>query len=362
LNPDERFMRQALAMARVVPTASPNPRVGAVLVRDGRVSGRGAHRGAGTPHAEVLALAETEATGAGGATPYVTLEPCNFFGRTPPCAPAVIAAGVRRVVVGMEDPDVRVKGTGIAALREAGVEAEIGVLEDAARRLNPAFIHHRTTGFPLVVLKLALTLDGRLAAVDRSSRWITSSRTRVLVHEDRARSDAVLVGARTIEADDPALSVRLEGSTRQPLRVVVDSRGRVDPSARVFRSRDAPVIVATTDAASHQLQTAWKEAGAEVLVLEGNQWGVDLEQLLRALGARDILQVYCEGGASLATSLLREGLVHRLHLHLGPKMVGGDGPRIGDLGITSMAEAQEWDVRDVARVEDDVLLTLQPKG
>jgi diaminohydroxyphosphoribosylaminopyrimidine deaminase / 5-amino-6-(5-phosphoribosylamino)uracil reductase len=349
-------MREAIALARTVPSASPNPRVGAVIVRDGHVIGRGAHRGRGTPHAETIALSGVDAT---GATLYVTLEPCSFHGRTPPCAPAVVAAGIQRAVVGMEDPDDRVHGRGLAVLREAGMEVIVGVLEDASRRLNAAFIHHRTTGLPMVVLKLALTLDGRLAAPDGSSRWITSPATRLFVHEERARSDAVLVGAGTVVADDPALSVRDVVGARQPVRVVVDTAGRVSPSAALFTSTDvAPVIIATTDASSHETQTAWKEAGAEVLVLDGSEEGVDLHRLLHELGGREVLQVLCEGGAELATSLLRHDLVDRLELHYGSKMTG-DGPAIGDLGVTSMDGAVAWNLTNVARVQGDLLVSFE---
>jgi diaminohydroxyphosphoribosylaminopyrimidine deaminase / 5-amino-6-(5-phosphoribosylamino)uracil reductase len=353
---DERFMRDAVALARSVPTASPNPRVGAVIVKQGHVLSRGAHRGAGTPHAEAVALAGQDAR---GATLYVTLEPCSFFGRTPPCAPAVVDAGIARAVVAMEDPDARVQGRGIAALTQGGVEVTVGVLEADARRINAPFIHHRTTGRPLVVLKLALTLDGHLAAADGSSRWITSEGTRVLVHEERARSDAILVGAGTVELDDPTLSVRFGNSARQPARVVVDARGRVPASASIFHSPDAgPVIVATTDASGHEVRTSWKEAGAEVLILEGSDEGVDLMSLLRTLGQRDFLQLYCEGGALLATSLLKQDLVDRLVLHYGPKMTGG-GPSIGDLGVGSMDEALGWTVRQRRQVSDDLLVSLE---
>jgi diaminohydroxyphosphoribosylaminopyrimidine deaminase / 5-amino-6-(5-phosphoribosylamino)uracil reductase len=349
-------MREAIALARCVPTASPNPRVGAVIVRDGHVLSRGAHRGAGTPHAEAVALAGADAR---GSTLYVSLEPCSFFGLTPPCAAAVVEAGVARAVVAMEDPDARVQGRGLAALRAAGVEVTLGVLEDAARRINAPFIHHRTTGRPLVVLKLALTLDGHLAAADGSSRWITSEETRVLVHEERARSDVILVGAGTVEVDDPTLSVRHGHSARQPARVVVGAHGRVPASAAIFRSGDtAPVIVATTDASGHEVRTSWKEAGAEVLILDSTDEGVDLMSLLRALGQRDFLQVYCEGGARLATSLLKNDLIDHLELHYGPKMTGG-GPSIGELGVDSMDEARSWTVTERRQVGTDLLVSLE---
>jgi diaminohydroxyphosphoribosylaminopyrimidine deaminase/5-amino-6-(5-phosphoribosylamino)uracil reductase len=357
---DEHFMREALALARAAPFTSPNPRVGAVLVRDGRVISRGMHRGAGTPHAEAVALAGTDAR---TATMYVTLEPCSFFGRTPPCAPAVIASGITRVVVAMEDPDERVAGRGLAAMRAAGLEVVTGVLEEAARRLNVAFIHHRTTGLPLVILKLAFTLDGRLAARGGSSRWITSPETRLLVHEARAASDAVLVGAGTVLVDDPSLTVRDIESSRQPARVVVDARGRVPPTAAVFASaHDAKVLVATSATVAEEVQAAWKNAGAEVLLVSDSKEGIELSDLLTQLGGRDLTQVYCEGGARLATSLLKQGLVDRLELHYGAKMVGDGGPSIGDLGVTTMGGARRWTIASVSRVDQDLLVSLEPVG
>jgi diaminohydroxyphosphoribosylaminopyrimidine deaminase/5-amino-6-(5-phosphoribosylamino)uracil reductase len=349
-------MREALALARAPAFTSPNPRVGAVVVRDGRVVGRGAYEGPGTPHAETVALEGIDAT---GSTMFVTLEPCNFYGRTPPCAPAVIGAGVHRVVVAMEDPDERVGGAGLAELRSAGVEVAVGVLEAAARRLNRAFIHQRSTGLPFVVLKLALTLDGRLAASDGSSRWITSSKTRLLVHEERARSDAIMVGAGTVKADDPSLSVQIEAA-HQPLRVVVDSRGRIPSSAAVFSSEGGDVIVATTDASNHEVQTSWKEKGAEVLVVGRSPEGTNLSELLIRLGERGCLQVYCEGGPELATSLLKHRLVDRLDLHYGPKMVGAEGRALGDLGVGNIADARLWKMQALQQVDDDVLITVEP--
>jgi diaminohydroxyphosphoribosylaminopyrimidine deaminase / 5-amino-6-(5-phosphoribosylamino)uracil reductase len=355
---DEHFMRQALALARSAPSTSPNPRVGAVLIRDGSVIGLGAHRGPGTPHAETLALAGADAV---GASLYVTLEPCNFFGRTPPCAPAVIAAGIQRAVVAMEDPDERVRGSGLAAMRAAGLEVVTGVLEDAARRINLAFVHHRTTGLPLLILKLALTLDGRLAAPNGSSRWITAPRTRILVHEERSRSDALMVGVGTVETDDPTLLVRGVAAARQPVRVIVDASGRLRSSTAVFDSApEAPLIVATTDDANQDIRNSWREAGAEVLVLGSSAEGVDLLQLLGDLGRRGCLQVYCEGGPRLATSLLKHRLVDRLELHYGPKMVGYDGASIGDLGVADIGDARLWTTTDVKRVENDLLVSLEP--
>jgi diaminohydroxyphosphoribosylaminopyrimidine deaminase/5-amino-6-(5-phosphoribosylamino)uracil reductase len=351
---DENHMRRALTLARRAPYTNGNPRVGAVVARGEAVVGEGFHLGSGHPHAETEALRDVDAR---GATMYVTLEPCNHHGETPPCAPALVNAGLARVVVAIADPDERVKGSGIGHLQGHGIEVEVGVLEDDARELNAAFFHHRTTGLPLVVLKLALTLDGRLAAADGSSRWITSGEARRRVHEARLAADAVMVGSGTVVTDDPSLSVRAVEASRQPHRIVVDSSGRISPTARVFAS-EGSVVLATIATSPHEVQTAWKEAGAEVLVLPESAGGVDLSALVANFGARGWLEVYCEGGATLASSLLRDGLVDRLELHYGPVIVGS-GPSLGDLGIASMTAAQRWSTVAVERAGDDVIVSLR---
>jgi diaminohydroxyphosphoribosylaminopyrimidine deaminase / 5-amino-6-(5-phosphoribosylamino)uracil reductase len=354
---DENHMRRALELARKAPYTNGNPRVGAVVVRDEAVVGEGFHRGSGHPHAETEALRGVDAR---GATMYVTLEPCNHQAGTPPCAPALVDAGLAQVVVAIADPDVRVQGSGIDYLRGHGVEVEVGVLEDDARELNAAFIHHRTTGRPLVVLKLALTVDGKLTAADGSSRWITGEEARRRVHEARLAADAVMVGAGTAVADDPSLTVRALEAPRQPHRVVVDSSGRVPQGANVFAS-EGTVVVATTSTSPHEVQTAWKEAGAEVLVLPESEKGVDLAALFADLGGRGWLEVYCEGGAGLATSLLRAELVDRLEVHYGPVVVGS-GTSLGDLGIATMTEAQRWTIAAVERAGEDVIVSLRRRA
>ena len=359
---DERYMSAALDLARRGSFTSPNPRVGAVLVRDGRVIAEGWHRGAGTPHAEAVVLSEADAR---GATLYVTLEPCVHHGHTPPCAPALGDAGVGRVVVAIEDPDPRVGGRGLAHLRQRGVEVVTGVLAAEARAINAPYLHHRTTGRPLVTLKLALSLDGRLTARDGSARWITGASTRRAVHQRRAGVDAVMVGAGTALADDPALTARDVAAPRQPARVVVDAAGRVPARAALFERAGevAQVIVATTARAPHEIQTAWKETGAEVVTLPASDGGVDLGALVDDLGRRGMLEVFCEGGAALATSLLREGLADRLELHYGPVVLGDGGLGLGDIGVSSLTAARRWRVLDVWRSEDDdVVVTLESRG
>ena len=264
--PGEAWMERAVALAeggrgRV----SPNPMVGAVLVRDGRVVGEGFHRAAGRAHAEAEALAAAGAAAA-GATCYVTLEPCAHHGRTPPCADALVAAGVARVVAAVQDPDPRVDGAGLARLRAAGVAVELGVGAEAAATQNAAYLTHRRLGRPRVTLKAAASLDGKVAAPDGSSQWITGPAARADAHRLRAEADAVMVGAGTALADDPRLTVRLPGwAGRQPLRVLVDAAGRVGPGGHLFDT-EAETLVATTPAAPATAVDAWKAAGAEVLI------------------------------------------------------------------------------------------------
>lgn len=356
---DEKYMDKVLELASTPPHTSPNPRVAALLVRDGNVLASGVHRGAGTDHAEVEALRSVDAA---GATLYVNLEPCTHEGRTPPCTPAVISSGVVRVVIGSADPDKRVAGRGIAALRDAGIDVTVGVLEDAAKRLNAPFLHHRTTGSSFLTLKLALSLDGKLGAPDGSSRWITGEEARTKVHARRLEADAVLVGAGTVLKDDPSLTVRHVEATRQPLRVVVDSTGRIPPTASLLTDGGA-TLIATTSRCPHDIQTSWKEAGAEVVVLpeeeESDRGSVDMESLLRLLGERAVVETYCEGGAALATSLLRNDLVDRMELYRGPVMIGGDGPAIGSLGVDSMSDALRWSTQRIELLGDDTLVVLE---
>ncbi len=345
-------MRRALQLARTPIRTSPNPRVGAVVVSGGEVVGEGSHEGAGTAHAETRAL-EQAGPLADGATLYVTLEPCMHEGRTPPCAPAVADAGIARVFAAIEDPDPRVAGSGIGYLKERGIEVDVGLLSSEAAEVNRGFLHQRRTGRPLVTLKLALTLDGRLGAPDRSSRWITGEGARRMVHQRRAEVDAIVIGAGTALADDPELTARDVAVERQPVRVLVDAAGRVPPWARIFATDG--VIVATTNSCPPEAEVAWKEAGAEIVQLPAAGRGVDLNALVANLAERDWIEVLCEGGAELASSLLRENLVDRLELHHGPLVVGRGGPDIGDLGIASMDGARAWDLVSVQAVGDDVI-------
>lgn len=347
---DGYFMRRALQVAARPPFTSPNPRVGAVVVRAGRILAEAAHEGVGTPHAEAKALAGIDAT---GATLYVNLEPCVHHGHMPPCAPVVVDAGVTRVVIAHEDPDERVSGRGIAHLRDAGIDVELGTLAVDAQALNAAYLHHRKTHRPYVTVKLALSIDGRLAAPDRTSRWITGPAARLKVHARRLECDGILIGAGTVVADDPLLTVRDVVAPRQPVRVLCDARGQVPVTRQIFGRGE--VIVMTTIVCPHSLKTTWKAAGAEVVVVPQDAAGnVDLGAVMENLGARGWTQVYCEGGAELATSLLRADLVQRLEIHTGG-VVLGDGPALGDLGVTTMTEARRWKLLASEAVDGDVL-------
>jgi len=356
---DEAYMRRALAVAMGgLGLASPNPMVGAVIVREGEVVGEGWHEGAGTPHAEVRALEET-GDRARGATLYVTLEPCNHTGRTPPCAPAVAAAGITRVVAGTRDPSPIVNGRGFDALRAAGVTVDVGVLQRDARDLIAGFAKHSVIGMPHVVLKLAASLDGKTAAADGSSRWITGEAARSEVHVLRARADAVVVGSGTAVLDDPSLTVRLDGyAGRQPLRVLVDGSGRTPATGRLFDGT-APVVVATTTGVDAGTRARWEDAGADVLAFEPAADGVPLRALMKALGKRDVQEVLIEGGSRLAASVLVEDIADRLVLYVAPKVVGGESSPglVGGTGAATIADALGVRIESVAMLGEDIRIT-----
>jgi diaminohydroxyphosphoribosylaminopyrimidine deaminase / 5-amino-6-(5-phosphoribosylamino)uracil reductase len=334
---------------------SPNPLVGAVVVRGDRVVGEGWHDGPGTPHAEVRAL-----TGAGelarGATLYCTLEPCAHHGRTPPCTDAIVGAGVHRVVAAIPDPHAVVDGRGIAALESAGVRVEIGILRDEAERLNAPYLRHIRTGRPFVTLKMAATLDGKVAARDGSSRWITGEAARADVHRLRAGADALVVGAGTALADDPSLTVRFPGYAGTPvLRVVTDARGRVPATGHLFDDR-APTLVATTERAPAKRREEWASAGAEVLAFDETEAGLSLDALMATLGKRDVQGILLEGGPTLAWSAVAEGIVDRLVLYLAPLLAGGIAAAgiLGGEGVGAIGDAHRLEIGTVVRMGDDL--------
>lgn len=378
---DIRYMRRALELARRgLGRTSPNPAVGALVVApDGTIAGRGYHAAAGTAHAEVLALEEAGPR-ARGATLYVTLEPCCHHGRTPPCTDAIQRAGVARVVAAMLDPDPRVSGRGAAALRRAGVAVDVGVLEHQAGRLLEAYVHHRRTGLPFVTMKVAMTLDGKVATRAGDARWISGEDSRRTVHALRGEVDAVLVGVGTVLADDPLLTARPAGrpasaggpapaggpasagrAPRQPLRVIADSAARTPPAARVLASAGNPrrTLIAVTPGAPAARVRALEAAGAEVLRLPAEADGrVDLRALARELGRRGVLHVLLEGGPTLNAAALAAGLVQKVLVFVAPRIVGGaaaPGP-VGGGGAARLADAIPVRSFAARRSGEDVLL------
>ncbi len=319
---DEEYMREALRLARnAAGRTSPNPLVGAVIVRDGRIVAEGWHRRAGTPHAEVLAL-QMAGELAKGATLYVTLEPCVHHGRTGPCVEAIIGAGIRRVVAAIEDPNPLVKGQGFQQLREAGIEVTSGVLEAEARQLNEAFHKWISTRTPFVTLKMAMTLDGKIATAVGESQWITGEAARQRGHEMRDLSDAILVGIETVLADDPSLTTRLPEGGRNPVRIVLDSQARMPLTARMLGDGAAPVLVAVTEWAPEERLEKLRAAGAEI-VFCGDGTRVDLSILLKRLGEREICSLLVEGGGIVHFSFLQANLADKVCTFIAPQLIGG---------------------------------------
>ena len=355
---DSQWMARALQLAqRGLLTATPNPRVGCVLVKNGKNIGEGWHVRAGEPHAEVHALRAAGAA-AQGATAYVTLEPCSHHGRTPPCAEALIEAGVARVVCAMQDPNPRVAGQGFAMLRAAGIAVECGLMEAAARDLNIGFVSRMTRGLPFVRSKIAASLDGRTALANGVSQWITGAAARVDVQHWRARSCALVTGIGTVLADDPQLNVRI-ATERQPLRVVLDSALRMPPTARMLQGGRVLVCTASQDAGK---RAALERQGAEVLLLPVTAGQVDLPAVLRELARRGINEVLVEAGKTLNGALLRAGLLDELVLYLAPQLLGDAARGIADLGeLLRLEQKVELAWRDVRRVGGDLRITAEIK-
>jgi len=354
---DDDDMRRALELAeRGWGRVSPNPMVGAVVrSASGALAGEGWHEGPGTAHAEVMGL-EAAGPAARGGTVVVSLEPCTHYGRTPPCTKALIEAGVARVVVAATDPNLETSG--LERLREAGIEVVSGLREAESRRLNAAFERHVTTGRPFVVLKAAASLDGKTAAADGSSKWITSEGARADAQRLRAWADAIVVGSGTVLADDPALTVRGEAvaGARPPLRVVLDSSGRVPATARVFDGA-APTLVATTDRAGEARVAKWQRAGAEVVVLDRDPAGhVSVDALLEHLGKRDVQGVLVEGGATVSGSFATGDLVDRVVLYLAPLLLGGAAAPgvLGGEGFAPVGEGRRLELHRVERIGPDL--------
>ncbi|ACT07912.1 riboflavin biosynthesis protein RibD [Dickeya chrysanthemi Ech1591] len=365
---DEFYMARALELARRGRfTTAPNPNVGCVIVRDGEIVGEGYHQKAGEPHAEVHAL-RMAGDKAHGATAYVTLEPCSHHGRTPPCADALVAAGVARVVAAMQDPNPQVAGRGLHRLQQAGIAVHHGVLMEQAEKINRGFLKRMRTGFPYVQLKLGASLDGRTAMASGESQWITSPQSRQDVQRFRAQSSAILSSSATVLADDPSLTVRWseldedtqrlypESAMRQPVRVIVDSQSRVTPQHCLVNQPGQTWL-----ARARQDDQSWPD-GVEQLEMPLHGGGIDLVGLMMTLGKRQINTVWVEAGPRLAGALLQAGVVDELIVYLAPKLLGDAARSLCVLpGLEQLSQAPMFDMTDVCQIGPDVRLTLKPR-
>lgn len=356
---DIAFMRRAIELAgKGAGWVNPNPLVGAMVVREGRIIGQGWHERCGGPHAERNAFAACRES-ARGATLYVTLEPCCHHGKTPPCTDAVIEEGIARVVVGIADPNPLVAGQGIARLREAGIEVECGVCGEEIRHLNRVFLKYITTRMPWVTFKTAMTLDGKIATHTGDSRWVTGEPARALVQELRQLHPAILAGSGTVAADNPMLNCRLPGNVRQPVRIVADSRASMAPDANlVTTAKRYPTLLAHTPDAPAKRLRALAEQGVELLACPAREGHVDCAAMLRALGERGIDALLLEGGGGLAASFMEERLIDEVYAFIAPKFVGGRDAKtpIEGTGFCRMAEALALHHTEVQRVGDDILV------
>ncbi len=360
---DIEYMRRAMELAeRGVGFTNPNPMVGAVIVKGGKVIGEGWHERCGEWHAERNAFKNC-AVSAEGATMYVTLEPCCHYGKTPPCTEAIIEHGIARVVIGMEDPNPLVAGKGIALLREAGIEVVCGVEEEALREQNRVFLKYISTKLPWVAMKTAMTLDGKIATRTGDSKWITGAEARAYVHELRHRFMAIVVGIGTAVADDPLLNCRIEGrGVRQPIRVVVDSNARLSLDCQLVKTAgEYRTIVAHTRFAPEESVKALRETGVEMLLCKEKEGLVDVRNLLELLGQSGIDSILLEGGGSLNYTFLAEGLADELYAFIAPKIVGGMNAKtpVEGAGMEKMADAINLELTNVLNIGDDVLLKLK---
>jgi len=360
MNEHEQFMQQALALAeKGCGWTSPNPMVGAVVVKDGQVVGRGYHQRAGGPHAEVHAI-DDAGEQACGATIYVTLEPCNHFGRTPPCTRKILDAGIRRMVVAMTDPNPGVEGGGNQTLQDRGIEVVTGVCEKKARTLNEAFTTWITTGRPFVILKCAATLDGRIATRTGDSRWVTGPASRRHVHRIRHSVDGILVGVETVKKDDPSLTTRLEGDAgSDPTRIILDTHLSMPATAKMLnQTSDAPTWVICGPDAPENQKAVLEAAGAQVIRAAVKNGRIDLSALMEQLGRMEIGSLLIEGGGRVIGSALAAGIVDKLCLFYAPKLLGGDDgiPMCRGAGPERMQDSIAVLDLEVFRFDDDVML------
>lgn len=357
---DTKYMKRALELARKgIGYVNPNPLVGAVIVKNEKIIAEGYHEFYGGPHAEINAFNHAEED-VQGAVMYVTLEPCSHYGKTPPCAHAIVEKGIRKIVVAMEDPNPEVSGRGIKLLREHGIEVITGVLEEESRKLNEIFLKYITTQLPFCILKTAMTLDGKIATKAGDSKWITSEASRQYVHQLRHRAAGIMVGVNTITQDDPLLNTRLEdGKGSDPIRIVVDTSAKIPLEANVLNleSRARTIIVATDLAKKEKLKSL-EDKGAEIIISPLTKSGVCLKHLMKELGKRKIDSVLLEGGSELNYSALEAGIVDKVNVFIAPKIIGGREAKssVGGLGIALMKDAVRLKNLSVQSFDEDIMI------
>lgn len=360
---DKIYLKRALELAELgKQTVSPNPAVGAVVVKDGQVIAEGWHKKTGGPHAEAEALSNISRDQAEGSTIYINLEPCCHHGRTPPCTDAIIDKGIARAVFCMIDPNPRVNGSGAQALRNAGIEVDFGVLEAEARQLNEIYVHHMETGRPFIHIKAGLSLDGRLATATNKSQWITGEEARAYAHKLRQRYDGILVGSRTLQIDNPRLDVRVdEGGNIH--RIILDSTLKIRTDARIF-SRDAgkEIIIATTSRSENRKRKELEDAGARIIISDGEDGRVGLLEMSRQLGSLGITGLMVEGGGETISSFLRQDLVNKVTFVYAPIIIGGRNavPVVGGEDIDSLTEALHLRFIDSFRLGNDIAIDGYP--
>jgi diaminohydroxyphosphoribosylaminopyrimidine deaminase/5-amino-6-(5-phosphoribosylamino)uracil reductase len=353
---DQYYMKRALKLAgKGRGWTSPNPLVGAVIVKDGQIVGEGYHKRFGEDHAEINAI-NNASESIVGATLYVTLEPCSHYGKTPPCVERIIKEKLSRVVIGVTDPNPLVAGRSIAMLQDQGITTTVGILEKECRELNEAFFKYMTTKIPFVTVKYAQTVDGRIATTTGHSRWISSQASRKYAHRLRSYHDGILVGIKTVLKDDPDLTVRLVKG-KNPQRIVVDSTLQIPADAKILTNQDkAPTIVATTSHCSSEKRALLREMDIETLVIDEDDGGhVDLHKLIAELGRRGISSILVEGGAEIITSLVKEKIPDRLLIITAPKIAGKGIEAIGNLGLETMDDSVRLTFKRVFRKGDDVV-------
>lgn len=359
---DSDYMQQAIELARqAAGQTNPNPLVGAVIVKNNRIIGKGYHAFCGGPHAERNAIASLTES-ARGATLYVTLEPCCHYGKTPPCTEAIIEQGIRRVVIGSRDPNPKVCGKGAAILRAAGIQVEEDFMRGECDKLNPVFFHYITTGTPYVIMKYAMTADGKIATRTGASKWITGARAREEVQHMRSRCMGIMAGIGTVLADDPLLTVRLEGR-RSPVRIICDSHLRIPLDSQICRTaRQYPTILACAEADEEKTR-ALQAIGIQVISCPSPQGEVDLKRLMEILGQQGIDSIFLEGGATLNESVLCRNLVQKINVFIAPKLFGGEKSKtpIAGLGVETPSQAIPLRLTKIRQIGDDLLLEYETK-